>query len=178
MKPQKKAIIFAIITIVVVGVAAAAGIYFSNRQKDEAKNGSSNDSAQSTPQRLPSEEKADEVDKMAAEKGSAVDGAKAYDDAIKSTTDSTEQFVYYSRKATLLYNNKDYDGALDAAKKAQEIKKSSDSAAFVGQIASEKGDAALALEYYKKALQSINKDDPFADEDTDYYKGIIAELEA
>ena len=178
MKTQKKAIIFAIITVVVVGLAAGAAIYFSNKQNEAAKNQTANDNASTKPQRLPSEEKADEVDKMAGEQGDVTEGAKAYDEAIKNTSDSTEQFVYYSRKATLLYNNKDYNGALDAARKADDIKKTSDSAAFVGQIAREKGDTALALAYYKKALQAIDKADPFWDEDTDYYKSIIAELEA
>lgn len=178
MKTHKKAIIFAIIVIIVVGVAATAAIYFSNRQNETAQNEPADENAQGPGRRLPSEEKADEVDKMAGEKGDVAEGAKAYDEAIKNTSDSTEQFVYYSRKATLLYNNKDYSGALEAAKKADDIKKTSDSAAFVGQIAREKGDAALALQYYKKALQAIDKNDPFSDEDTDYYTAIIAELES
>lgn len=178
MKTHKKAIIFAIITVVIVGLAAGAAIYFSNKQNEAAKNQAAENNTPNRPQRLPSEEKADEVDKMAGEKGNVTQGARAYDEAIKNTSDSTEQFVYYSRKATLLYNNKDYNGALDAAKKADDIKNTSDSAAFVGQIAREKGDDSLALQYYKKALGAIVKEDPFSDEDTEYYKSIIAELEA
>ncbi len=175
MKKYKKAIIFAGIIIVVIGLSSSAAIYFSNKQAEKAQQ-ASDTPASTTPQRLPSEEKADDVDKEARASG-AKEGAAAYDKAIESTQDNHEKFVFYSRKATLLFNENDLTGALSAATKAYELEKTSDSAAFVGQISQAKGDKTMALSYYKIAIERIDKTDPFADKDREYYTSIIVELE-
>lgn len=175
MKLSKKTIIFSIaIVIVAAGAALAAYLLLMPKQDQRA-----NEQQGTTPvlQKYPSEEKADSADKLAFE-GNIAGGVQLLDDAIKTTSDSTELLVYYSRKATLLFNNNQLDEALVAAKKADEIAQSSDSAAFVGQIARKKGNAAEAIEYYKKAVTKVSENDPLADEDVAYYQEIVAELEA
>ena len=171
MKKHKKTIIFIGIIIVVIGVSAGVAIFLSNmRNKADTSDDVTGIS------RLPSEEKADAADKVALENDVAT-GVKEFDKAIEGTSDSHEKFVLYSRKATLLFNNSDFDGALTAATAAYNLEKTSDSAAFVGQIAHTKGDKVVALEYYKKAKELIDATDPFAKQDGDYYDSIIAELE-
>lgn len=176
MKNRKRLIIFVIIIIVIIGASAATAIFLSQRN---SSNDPQEDNKQTTAtlERLPSEKKADEADKLARD-GDVEGGARQLDEAIENTDDSYEKFVYYSRKATLLYNHGDLAGALDAALKAYELEKTSDSAAFVGQIAREKGDRAMALDYYKKAIPLIDPNDPFAGGDKVYYEGIISEIEA
>jgi len=176
-KPPKKQIIFAIILVVVIGVSATTAVLLSQYlatinqlNQPEIKK------TVSVPKKLPVEEKADTADKLAFE-GNLGAGVQALDTEIANTSDPHAKFISYSRKATLLLNNHDAVGALAAAIKAYELEKTSSITAFVGQIAREKGDMLLAIEYYKKAIPLIDPEDPFADEDNAYYQGIITELE-
>ena len=171
MKKHKKTIIFVGVIIIVIGISAGAAIFLTNMQK---KADTTDDVTGIS--RLPSEEKADAADKAALENDVAT-GVKEFDKALDATSDPHEKFVLYSRKATLLFNNNDLDGALTAATAAYNLEKTSDSAAFVGQIAHTKGDKTTALQYYKKAKELIDPSDPFAKQDGDYYDSIITELE-
>lgn len=172
MKKHKKAIIFTGIIVVIVGVSAGAAIFFSNMQNKTADD----DSGVTGISRLPSEKTADQADKIALENDVAT-GVKEFDKALEASTDAHEKFVLYSRKATLLYNHNDFAAAIAAATSAYELEKTSDSAAFVGQIAQAKGDKPTALTFYKKAVELIDTNDPFAQEDKEYYTSIITEIE-
>lgn len=174
-RPQKKHIIFIGIFVVVIGISATAAVLFTQYQASIAPPDEKKTIAGL--QKLPSEKKADAADKLAYE-GDINGGVQSLDDAIKNTTDLHEKFTYYSHKATILLNNQDFSAALTAALQAYEIEKTSSSAALVGQIAREKGDKAQALEYYKKAIKLIDKQDPFADEDKAYYEETVTEIEA
>jgi tetratricopeptide (TPR) repeat protein len=176
--PQKKYIIFAGIILVVIGASATAAYYLSQQQVPQSSqsNDQPDDTVDGLPQKTAADIKGDEAQKLVHD-GDLDAGIKLIDKAIEETTDPAEKITYNSEKATILYNNGKKDQALPAAIAAYDIAKSSDSAAFVGQIAREMGNTALALEYYKKALEHIDKTDPFWDEDTDYYNGIIVELE-
>lgn len=175
MSKRRRIILFAIIIVVVAGAAAGTALFLS-WQHSSTNQPSSNNNTPTTPVKQPAEQKSDAADKLAAD-GNLKGGVKAYDEAIKNTKDPHEQFTYYSNKATLLYNNHDLAGALTAAQAAYNLEKMPDSAAFVGQIAREQGNASLALEYYKKALGLIDNSDPFAKQDKTYYQGIINDLQ-
>lgn len=174
IKKPRQLIIFGVIILVVVIASAAFAIFLSMQQVADVP--SKQKTSSSLPQKTPVDKKADEADKLAFE-GDVNGGVQVLDNAIKNTDKGSEQAVYYSQKATLLFNNKEYVGALTAAKKAFELQNSSDSAAFVGQINREKGDTAEALNYYKKAISLIDKTSPFANDDTAYYQSVVKELE-
>ena len=149
MKKPLRYIILAIIILVVVSVSIAAAVFF-NLQNEAAKK----QADQKTPaarQEAPVEKKANEASKKAYG-GDLQAGIDTLDAAIKNTGDAHEKFVLYTQKGILLFNNKKFDDALTAAKQAFDLEQLVDSAAFVGQIARTKGDKAVALEYYKKAL--------------------------
>jgi tetratricopeptide (TPR) repeat protein len=173
IKLQKKQILFAAIIIVVVGLSVTAAVLFSQYQAS-VRPDSDNKPATTSPKAV-IEEKADDAMKQAYE-GDVSGGAASLDEAIKNTTDNHEKSVYYSRKATLLYNSQDLAGALAAALQAYELEKSSDSAALVGQFSKESGNNAQAIEYYKKAIELIDKADPYSNEDVKYYNSIVKEL--
>jgi tetratricopeptide (TPR) repeat protein len=176
MTQKRRIIILAIIVVIVIGASVATAIYFSNLQNQSSGPDDSPDKGGSSfPEKSPAEKTADNADKVAYE-GNVDGGVKQLDDAIANTSDSKELYIFYSRKATLLFNNHRLPEALEAAKKAYEARNSSDSAALVGQIAQAQEDKALAVEYYKKAIEHLDKTDPFADEDKTYYQGIITEL--
>jgi len=180
-KLPKKYIIFAGIALVVVGASGAIAFYLSQQQAMVSNNNSSagqnnNSSNSDTSTNAAIESKTNEADKLAYE-GDVDAGVKVLDQAINNTTVSSEKATYYSQKATLLYNDKKLDIAIAEAIKAFELEKNSSNAAFVGQIALEKGDKATALKYYKLAIELIDKESPFWDEDTEYYQSIIQDIE-
>lgn len=175
MKKHLRYSIFAAIIIVVVGASAAAAILLSPRNDSSVKK--TNEKTPTAQQAHPAEQKADEASKLAYA-GDVQAGVDVLDAAIKGSSDTHAKFIYYSQKAILLFNNKNLDGALLAAKQAFELEQAVDSAAFVGQIARAKGDRATALDYYKKALALVDVEgNPMGQRDKEYYTGIVAELE-
>jgi len=173
---KRQLIIFAIILVVVVGASAAFAIFLSQQSSQNSPQQNGDNSQPTAANKPPAVKTSDDADKLAAD-GDVQGGVKKLDDAIKTTDNSHDQFIYYSQKATLLFNDKNYAEALVAATQAYNLEKTSDSAAFVGQIARAKGDTAMALDYYKKALNLIDSSDPYAKNDRQYYQGIVNELE-
>lgn len=172
-KNRRRLLVFIVLIVIVIGASMATAYFVAQQQKNNEPSQTESD----VPARLPAENKSDEVEKIAYE-GNVQKSTEAFDKAISETSDSYEKFIFYSRKATMLLNNNDVDGALGAAQSAYDIEKTSDSAAFVGQIAQQKGDTALALERYKNALELIDERDPFAQTDRAYYEGIVKDLES
>lgn len=167
---SRRTLIFVSIAIVVAVLAAGAALIISQLQNKQSN--------QDTQQAVTAAEQSSiDADKMAFE-GDVSDGVKAYDDAISKSSDNEALFTLYGRKATLLYNDGQFDSALEAAKKSYDLKQVPSAAAFIGQIARDKGDKAMALEYYKKARELIAPDDPLAEQDKAYYTAVIKEIEA
>ncbi len=178
MKQHRRLIIFAIIITIIVISAGVALFLFLNRPSP-----TTNSETQSTLNTLPgvevspqTEKKADEAAKIAYE-GNVEEGVKALDESISSATDSYDKFVFYSQKATVLFNSGDKDNAIIAAKSAYEIEKNASSAALVGQIAKSMNDTVVALDYYKKALGLVDSNSPFATLDREEYQRLITEIE-
>lgn len=176
MSKRRRIIIFASIIVVIGALSATVAILLSQRNSNNTSTTKPNNTVTGLPPRSAAENKANDADKVAYS-GDVAGGVKQLDEAIQNTTDSEDQYIYYSRKATLLFNNDDLAGAMTAAKKAYELKKSSDSAAFVGQIAQKQGDKATGIDYYNKAISLINNDDPYAKDDKRYYEGIVRQLQ-
>jgi tetratricopeptide (TPR) repeat protein len=180
MKPYLRYIIIAAIIIVIVGVSSAVAIILSNQSVTNDANNkkdTSSDQAQS-PQTKQAQTKANDAEKIAYS-GNVNGSVAALDEAIKNTNDNHSKFIYYSQKALILYNNKQLDEALIAAKKAFELEQKQDAAAFVGQIARDKGDKATAIEYYKKAIELVDTGgSPMAEKDKKYYQDIVTTLES
>jgi tetratricopeptide (TPR) repeat protein len=178
MIQKRRIIILGSIVVIVIGASIAAAVIISRQQNKSSSGDTSGTSSEGSPvpfQKKPSEKTADAADKT-AHNGDVQGGVKQLDEAIASTSDKADLYVYYSRKATLLLNNNMLSDALEAAKKAYELRLSSDSAALVGQIAREQGNTALAIDYYKKAIEHIDTTDPFADEDKTYYQDMVKEM--
>jgi tetratricopeptide (TPR) repeat protein len=174
-KPNKKQIIFASIVVAVAGVSAAAAILLSQYQTSIAPDTDGPKKVIEEP--YPAvEKKADEAIKQAYE-GDVAGGAALLDKAAEDTNDTNEKYIFYTRKATLLYNSGDVANALTAAIKAYEFNKMSDSAALVGQFSRESGNLPQAITYYKKAIELIDKTDIYWDEDTKYYGRLVDQME-
>jgi predicted negative regulator of RcsB-dependent stress response len=178
MKKSRRLIIFASIIVVVIVLAVGAALIWSSYQasKSNGQNNTGNNSGQSTttPQQV-AQTTTDAADKLAYE-GNVSGGVQKLNDAIKGTTNTQEQFLYYSSLATLLLNNNQLPDALAAAKSAYELNKVSGSAALVGQIAAQMGDKTTAATYYQYAIDHIDPNDPYAKTDQADYQATINSL--
>ncbi len=172
-KISRRWAIFGGVGLVVVGLVIGAVWWWTSQIKPTT----SSDTATSIEVKRTIEKRSDEADKLAFE-GDVGGGVKKLDEAIDGAGTSYEKYAFYSRKATLLFNEKDYVGALEAAKKAYDLRQTSDSAAFVGQIYKAKNDTKNALDFYKKARDLVDPASPGSDEDKQYYGEIVAQLEA
>src|SRR6266496_2095878 len=153
MKKYLRYIIIAGIVVVVVcaSSAIAVSLSFRNSQTSNQQQGSTSSSDTQSKQTTV---KTNEADKLAAD-GDVQGGITVLDEAIKNSSDSHAKFLYLSQKALLLFNNNKLDDALVTAKLAFDQEQTQGGAAFVGQIARQKGDRATAIDYYKKAINLV-----------------------
>jgi len=173
MKNKRRVIIFIIIIVIVVGIGVATALILSNSAKPKSSTSTSEQSNTSQQQVTQTTNSAAKQ----AYSGDVNGGVQQLNDAIKNTNDTHQKFVYYSNIATILFNNKDYTGALDAATKAFAIEQTSDMAAFIGQIERAKGDNQSSITYYNKAIQLIDpNNNPTAKNDKAYYTLMITQM--
>lgn len=182
MKKPRNLIIIAIILVVLIGGGVAAAIVWSHYQAPRgttngsgSNTNSSSGSNASTPKAV-AQQTANDAETLVYD-GNLQAGVQKLNNAIQNTNDTSQQFIYYQQLATILFNNNQLADALTAAKKAYDLNQTSDSAAFVGQIAQQMGDKQTALQYYQYAVNRIDKNDIYAKSDTTYYQGIIASLQ-
>jgi len=171
---MSRRVVFIVALLAVVLLSGSTAFWLANR------NGSLPTKTVIAPvfKRSNADKNSDAADKLAT-KGDYNGAIQLLETYIKGTKDSQELFVYYSHQATLFFNHNDLVNGLIVAQKAYNLNATSDSAAFVGQIALAKGDKALALMYYQKALElTKTSQDPLAKTDGDYYSSIIASIKA
>lgn len=183
MKKPRNLIIIAIIVVVVIVGGSIAFLLWSRYQVARTGTGGSTSSNSSTsgssnvptPQTV-ARQTANDAEKLVYESGLQA-GVQKLNTAIQNTTDTSQQFIYYEQLATILFNNNQLPDAITAAKKAYDLNQTSDSAAFVGQIAQQMGDKQTALQYYQYAVNRIDNSDIYGQSDKTYYQSIITSLQ-
>jgi len=112
------------------------------------------------------------------EKSGDIKGAELiYDNAIRAAgTDSDLKYRLLMNKATLYFNNGDYQKALVTARQAEVVIKNSNVEQFLAQIYEAMGDKQNAIKYYDLAISLLDKSSPMADSDKNYYQSKISEL--
>lgn len=180
MNKPRNLIIIAIVLVVLIAGGSLAAIIWSNYQASHTNNANGSttnaNNAQATTPQAAAQATADNAEKLSAN-GNLQAGVAELNTAIKNTTDTSQQYIYYSQLATILLNNNELASALDAGKKAYSLNQTSGSAALVGQIAVQMGDKQTAIEYYTNAINHIDQSDMYAQEDKAYYQGIITNLQ-
>jgi tetratricopeptide (TPR) repeat protein len=87
-----------------------------------------------------------------------IEGAnKTLDEALKDSSDNKEKVNFYAVKATS-NSSTNLPVAIEAAKQAAELDKSSERYAYVAELAERQSDTATAVEYYTKALEAAQED--------------------
>lgn len=83
----------------------------------------------------------------------------------------------YLQQGVTYENQKDYDAAMASYRKAESAKETMDAAQSIARMAEQKGDKALAITYYKKAIPLIPSQDAMKDALKKYFENKIKVLE-
>jgi len=83
----------------------------------------------------------------------------------------------YLQQGAAYENQKKYDEAMASYRKAESFKETLDAAQSIARMAEQKGDKALAITYYKKAITLIPDDDAMKDALKKYFENTIRVLE-
>lgn len=99
------------------------------------------------------------------------------DNALKTANLSDqEKYSLYSSQAAAYYSEKKYQPALDNYKLAVAIKATQEMYNNMARLAEQLGDKTSAIDYYKKAIALIPKDNPVGGADKDAYEARIKAL--
>lgn len=152
--------------VVVVAAAAGGGLRWLQHYKE--------DKAAGRPEVVQAE--VDEAQNV------AIDGD--FDKAHKTISEALDnpQLSKDSRYALLFQQGityegqKKYDEAIASYKEAEAIEATNAAAEAVARTAEAKGDKALAIEYYKKAIRLVDPNKPNAEGKKDFYERSIVNL--
>lgn len=100
--------------------------------------------------------------------GKIEEAAAGYDKMISEEEDVFLKSIYTTDKAMLYFNYNDFDKALEIALESEKLNKNELNASLVAEIYEKKGEFEKSAEYYKKARDLLDKDDPIYD---DYVAG-------
>ncbi|EDK72472.1 hypothetical protein TM7_0398 [candidate division TM7 genomosp. GTL1] len=167
-KAQKRKVLFIILGLIAVAAIGTVAWYFSVNQKQPKDS-----KAFTREERLANT--ATTADQTAQNKG-VEEGAKAYDEAIKNTSDTYEKSTLAADKATLYFNEGRYDEALRFALEADGIQSSRPISDLIAQIYEQQGNKAKAADYYAKAATQVDMAEPMAQADKRYYESKAKEL--
>lgn len=177
----KKTYIF-ILLLIIVAITSFGVVYtfrLLNSSSDSSPDTSETRASLLTEAQQIATENAREASEIAYSEGDSKKAVDSLDKSIQSTGDSSQKAIYLNKKAEILYNSGDIDGAYTAAVDATEADQDAYGLhAFAGQMAREKGDRDVAIRHYEEAIRLMPKDEPLADEDTAYYRSIIEDLKA
>ncbi len=108
--------------------------------------------------------------------GNVNDALAVYDKAISESDDQDLRLSLMFSKAVSLFNNNDYDRALEIANQIVDINQSHGYSDFIGQIYEEKGDKNNAIKYYQEAISLVDSSSPTAEADIYDYNFKINKL--
>jgi len=166
-KGKKKQIITAVVVVLLIALAVAAGVFVQWLQHKGNPNnkGATTDTsslggdqtgalAQNS---LPSSVK--DAQGLAAN-GNYDQSNKEIASSIASSSDNSEKFELYIQQGVNAENEGKYADALTAYKNAEKLKQTWAIYENLGRASEETGDKAGALSYYRKALSMVPDNDP------------------
>lgn len=165
----KKRLLIIFLTAVIILAVVVAGYflipYFSNQSTDPA--GKTDTSRADYIQKV-----SEDAKKLTLDNDSA-GAVSVYKNAIDATENVDAKQALLLMEATAYSNGGDNDNALISALASESLKNSSDTEQYIASLYEKKADNANAIIFYKKAIDNINKQDPLADSDINYYQNKI-----
>jgi tetratricopeptide (TPR) repeat protein len=167
LQNKARVIEVAFIVVIVVGLSVAAFIYLRPGQ-DEGE------------QQTPAERVQDvAVSAQDAQLSGDTEAAKQQiDDAIDyAEGDKVAQADAYNLKSTIAYKDKDYQAALDAALKAEELDPTTLTSALVAKAARGLNDNETAAKYYRITIDRIKAAEFHNETDVEHYENQLKEVQ-
>lgn len=93
------------------------------------------------------------------------------------STDDNLRADIYIQQGHVLVEKKDYKGAIELYKKAEELNPTQAVAWLLGDIYVTVKNKTEAISYYKKAIDRLSPTDPLADADREYLQKLVDDLE-
>lgn len=173
---KKRWFIGAIAVLIIAAVGVTAWALLSHKQAGPST--SSGKASQAKAKAAQSKEVTAVSDsaQKAANNGDTAAALKAYDDAIKKTSDPYQKSILLIGKATVSLNAHQYDVALASAKEADAISQDANTTHVIAEIYRAKGDTKNAIVYFTKSIALIDKSSPRASSQASYYQSIIDAL--
>jgi len=156
-----------LIVVIVLIIASGAGAFVILNQKKPVVPVTNADKTQ--------QEQIIAADQKAQNEGAAK-GAELFDDAIAKTADAKEKSELMASKATLFLNEEKYEQALTYALQADSLHTSAQVSALVAQLYEQLKNKSKAAQYYEKAAQNVDPENPMAKDDKAYYESMAKQL--
>ena len=96
--------------------------------------------------------------------------------ALQSASTKAEKQALYVQQGIIFENQQQYDQAIASYKKAEALGITFTIALRIAQTAEEKGDKAMAIDYYKKTIANLDPKNPLHDADKDDFEAKIRAL--
>ena len=148
--------------VIIIGAAlvllAAAGIAVTFFVKEKVQNGSEDAETPLVQQPIPGVDVLNDAKALAAN-GDVAGANKLLDEAIAQSNSTEEQSNYYALKSTNTAAT-DINSSVEDAKKSADLFPSAGVYGYVGELAEQAGNTALAIEYYEKAVKYDNENPP------------------
>lgn len=173
--PNFKRLVVGGVTLIAVALLIGAGLLAWKLQQDKQLEQDLAAAAQAAEQAKP--ETVQEEAQAMAGKGDSEGAVSKLDASAAAAGSNAEKHKLLVSKAVVLVNEKDFQRALDTIAEAEKLG-SSRSSSDTGAIAAEEaGQKQLAVEYYKKSLSRLDKQDPYYEFDKKNIENTIARLQ-
>lgn len=149
----RKQIVSGVLVVGALTVAVGAGIVVRLTQQQPHKDDGTNFSSSTSglPQAI------DKAQNQALI-GNEADAHKTIDKALKETSDAKEKRELYLQQGITYENNQQYDQALASYREAEKLGLTSTIAERIAVVAEAQKNNTLAVDYYKKAIELLDKD--------------------
>ena len=161
---KKRLIVVIIVGLLLVGGVVGGFVYVSMQKSASEKN-----AAQEAERKQTASNTAEKAQNL-SDNGDSAEAITMLDDAIKATDNIQTKSFLSTTKATIYYNNADYDKALTAAIESESYDKNDNIEKLIALIYEKKGDNQNAIKYYKIAISLVDKTKPMASDDIKEYQ--------
>ena len=161
---KKRLIVVIIVGLVLVGGVIGSFVYVSMQKSASEKN-----TAQEAERKQVASITAEKAQKLSYD-GDPAEAILMLDNALKTTNSIQTKSYFTTCKATIYYNNGDYDKALIVAAESESYAKNDTIEKLIAMIYEKKGDNQNAVKYYKIAISLVDKTKPMASDDIKEYQ--------
>lgn len=168
----RKKLITIVGVVLLIGLAAGAGIFF-RWQQSQNPNGSKDDGSSSSStssgdldglSQNPFPTSVKEAQNL-ANNGNTAESNKQISAGIASTSDNDEKYELYLQQGVNNENDEKWDDAIASYKSAEAIKKTATVYIGLGRCYEAKGDKQTAVNYYKQSIPLLDSNDPMYEAD-------------